>query len=252
VLPADVRIYLSTLAARLRALLDGNLLGVYAGGSIALDAYRPGRSDVDVVAVCRGALGLERKQAIVDELRHESLPCPARGLELVVYAERTVQEPSAEPGYELELNTGAGMEFHAAFDPREAKGRHWYVIDRAILARHGVTLIGPQASTLVADVPRELVLPALGEGVRWFAGADAPGDDAVLNACRALRYAAENRWSSKAEAGRWALGRLTDTGLIAEALGARETGNPVDATRVKAFLEGAALQLDGRRPSAAV
>jgi hypothetical protein len=251
VLPSDVHAYLSELAARLRTLLDGDLLGVYAGGSIALDAYRPGRSDVDIAAVSRDELSLADKQAIASDLRHESLPCPARGLELVVYAERTVGEPSAEPGFELELNTGSGMTFHAAFDPSGANGRHWYVLDRAILARHGVTLIGPQASALVADVPRELVLPALVESVRWFAAVEAPGDDAVLNACRALRYAAEDRWSSKAEAGRWALGRLTDTELIDEALGARATGVPLAPARVKAFLERTATEL-GRRPSAAV
>ena len=244
-LPSDVHAYLSELAARLRAVLDGDLLGLYVGGSVALGAYQHGRSDVDVVAVSRGALGLADKQAIVSSLRHESLPCPARGLELVVYAEKTVGEPSAEPGFELELNTGARMPFHAAFDPSGASGRHWYVLDRAILARHGVTLVGPQPPALVADVPRELVLPALVESVRWFAAHDAPGSDAVLNACRALRYAADGRWSSKAEAGRWALEQLDDGELIAQALRARESREPLDAARTKPFLERAASELVG-------
>jgi hypothetical protein len=245
VLPSDVRTYLFELADRLRALLDGDLVGVYAGGSIALDAYLPGWSDVDVAAVSRGALGVADKEAIVADVRHEALPCPARGLELVVYAEETVGEPSADPGFELELNSGAEMPFHAAFDPSGANGRHWYVLDRSILARHGVTLVGPPASTLVADVPREIVLPALVESVRWFAANEAPRSDAVLNACRALRYAAEGSWSSKAEAGRWALEHLDDGELIAEALRARETGERLDARRATAFLERAAIGLGG-------
>ena len=32
------------------------LVGVYAGGSLALDGYQPGRSDLDIAVVCRTAL----------------------------------------------------------------------------------------------------------------------------------------------------------------------------------------------------
>jgi hypothetical protein len=243
VVPSDVHVYLSRVAVRLCAILDGELLGVYAGGSIGLGAYLPGRSDVDIAAVCRGGLELRQKQAIVAELRHESLPCPARGLELVVYPEQTVGEPTLEPGFELELNTGAGMPLHIAFDSADANGRHWYVIDRAILARHAVTLIGPRASTLVADVPRELVLPALRESLRWHAGDGAHPDDAVLNACRALRYAVDGAWSSKPDAGTWALGRVPDSELVADALRARESPEPLDHGRVAAFLTHTGAQL---------
>ena len=248
-IPLDVESYLIELTARLRALVGADLLGVYAGGSIALDAYTPGRSDVDVAAVTRRALALPDKQAIVSELRHESFPCPARGLELVVYAEESVGEASAEPGFELELNSGREMPFHAAFDPSGANGTHWYVLDRAILARHGVPLVGPHPSALFADVPRALVLPALAESIRWFAADDAPGSSAVLNACRALRYAAEGRWSAKAEAGRWALEHLDgDRELIAEALRAHETGEPLDPARTKPFLECARAEIGSFRP----
>jgi hypothetical protein len=235
--------YLALVSARVGAIFDGDLLGIYAGGSVALGAYEHGRSDVDVVAVSREGLSLERKRRLVDALRHEALPCPARGLELVVYAEAAVGEPSDEPGFELELNSGAEMPFHAAFDPSGANGRHWYVLDRAILARHGVTLVGPQPSALFADIPRELVLPALVESIRWFAAHDAPSSSAVLNACRALRYAAEDRWSSKADAGRWALEHLDDGELIAQALRAHESREPLDAARTKPFLERAASEL---------
>ncbi len=47
---------------------------------------------------------------------------------------------------------------------------------------------------------------------------------AVLNACRALRYATDGRWSSKVDAGRWALERVDDHPLIAEAFAARRAG----------------------------
>jgi Domain of unknown function (DUF4111) len=245
----ELRGYLARLSERVAAVLDGDLLGLYAGGSVALGAYEHGPSDVDVVVVCRGALGVERKRALVEELRHEALPCPARGLELVVYAERTVGEPSAGPGFELELTSGAGMPFHAAFDPSAANGRHRYVLDRAILARHGLTLLGPPPSALVADVPRELVLPALAASLRWSAASEAKDGTAVLSACCALRYASEGRWSSQAEAGRWALEHLDECQLITDALAARETGAPLACARTKPFLERAADHLHRISPS---
>ncbi len=62
---------------------------MYAAGSLALDAYQHGRSDIDIAIVCADALALPVKQTIVGALRHEALPCPARGLELVVYRQRS-------------------------------------------------------------------------------------------------------------------------------------------------------------------
>src|SRR3954465_7470222 len=106
-MPVDA--YLAELARRLRDVLGDDLLGVYAGGSYALGAYEPGRSDVDVTAVERGALTPETKQAVVERGRHEALPCPARGLELVVYPLATARAGDDEPGFELNLNTGAHM-----------------------------------------------------------------------------------------------------------------------------------------------
>lgn len=245
----ELRGYLARLCERAAAILDADLLGLYVGGSVALGAYEHGRSDLDMVAVCRGALGVEGKRALVEELRHEALPCPARGLELVVYAERTVGEPSAAAGFEVALTTRAGMPFHAALDPTESNGRHRYVVDRAILARHGLALLGPPPSALVADLPRALVLPALAASLRWSAAHEAKDGTAVLSACRGLRYASEGRWSSPAEAGRWALAHLDERELIADALAARETGAPLERARTKPFLEHAADHLHRDAPS---
>src|SRR5436305_14912527 len=43
--------YLEEVAGRLMTVLGDDLVGAYAGGSIALDEYLPGRSDVDVAVV---------------------------------------------------------------------------------------------------------------------------------------------------------------------------------------------------------
>ena len=243
-LPDDLTGYLAELTERLRGVLDPELLGIYVGGSVALGAYLAGRSDVDVAAVVAGLLPIAQKKAVVDAARHESLPCPARGLELVVYPRTATESAVADPGFEVELNTGAGMPFVANFDPAGAAATHWYAIDRAILAERGRPLLGPPVSELFAPVPPEIALAALVDSLRWHAETEvAPSAEAVLNTCRALRYARERVWSSKPEAAEWARGRTTDDDLVEAAVEARLAGGRLDPARVARFVVAARREL---------
>jgi hypothetical protein len=222
--------YLAELTRRLRGVLGDDLLGVYAGGSYALGAYEPGRSDIDVTAVAAGALTAATRGAIVERLRHEALPCPARGLELVVYPLATAHSGGGEPGFELNLNTGAEMGFRVDEEPGEIEG-FWFAIDRAILREHGVALSGPAAADLFAPIPRATLLLLLQESIRWHRDSDVPlGSDTVLNTCRALRFATEGTWSSKREAGVW----VTDEPIVRAAL----AGEELKRGAVVRFLEG--------------
>jgi len=56
---------------------------------------------------------------MVSRLRHNALPCPARGLELVVYTLAAAQSGSAKPGFELKLNDGPAMVFRQSFQPAD-------------------------------------------------------------------------------------------------------------------------------------
>ena len=221
--------YLAELTRRLGAVLGGDLLGVYAGGSYGLGAYEPGRSDIDVTVVAAGALSHAVKQAIVVRLRHEALPCPARGLVLVVYPLATARGGGGEPGFELNLNTGAAMGFRVDEAPGDIEG-FWFAIDRSILRAHGVALSGPPAADLFAPIPRATLLELVQESIRWHRDSDVPlGSDTVLNTCRALRFASEGTWSSKREAGAWA----AQEPIVAAAL----AGEPLERTAVARFLD---------------
>jgi hypothetical protein len=193
--------YLAELTRRMRELLGDELLAVYAGGSYGLGAYEHGRSDLDVCAVVARPLPSETKRALVAALRHEALPCPARGLELVVYPRAAVETATSEPGFDLNLNTGARMELRVDEAPGDIEG-FWFAIDRAILRDHGVALYGPPPAGLLAPIPRATLLPLLAESVRWHRDSDVPvGSDVVLNTARALHFADSGRWISKREAG---------------------------------------------------
>jgi hypothetical protein len=212
----QLRAYLAELTRRMRDQLGDALLGVYAGGSYALGAYEPGRSDVDVTAVVADPLAPDTKRALVAVLRHEELPCPARGLELVVYPLATARSGGGEPGFDLNLNTGGRMDFRADEAPGDIEG-FWFAIDRAILRDHGVALHGPPPAELFAPIPRAALLPLLAESVRWHRDSGVPvGSDVVLNTARALHFAEHGRWVSKPDdAARFldgALARLDDAG----------------------------------------
>jgi hypothetical protein len=83
--------------------------------------------------------------------------------------------------------------------------RHWFPIDRSILAQAGIALSGPPAAEVFAAIPLQALRPLLAESIAWRRGnPGAPGEE-TLNAARALRFVREGRWHSKTEAGRWAL-----------------------------------------------
>lgn len=237
---AVARRYLTDLVVAARAVLGADLVGAYAAGSIGLGAYEPGRSDIDVALVCADALDDGRKHDLVARLRHEALPCPARGLELVVYRREVAASGTPEPGFEVELNTGAGMPFRATYAPADrpaADGRFWYGLDRSILHQTGLALTGPPAAEAFADLSPADLREQLVAALTWWIAQPGPGTgDAVLGACRSLVKVRYGTWLSKADAGR----RLLDAGypsadVIRRAVEARRGGPAPGGPEARAF-----------------
>ena len=223
-------------------MLGPALVAVYVGGSWALGGYEQGRSDLDVAVIVARPLADEEKQRLVAAVRHESLPCPARGLELVVYTEAVARSGTAEAAYDLDLNTGAAMRCRAFLAPSAGdSGDHWYALDRAILREHAVALAGPPASTVIEAIDRGRLVRRLRASLEWHVSAeDRELDNGVLNACRALRFAREGEWSSKQSAAQWAVERGVEPDLVGAALRAREGGPALDRAAVERFLANAA------------
>jgi predicted nucleotidyltransferase len=182
--------YLEELVGRLRAHVE--LRAAYLLGSGALGGYVPGESDLDVVAVGARPLAAEEKQRLVKAASHDALPCPARKLELVLYA-----EGAQPPDFELNLNTGRD-EQHVSVDPAD-ESPHWFLIDASIAEQHAVPLLGPQWDELFAPVPAERVRAAVEQGLRWAEAHEPDSPNTELNARRARRYLDEGVWVSKRE-----------------------------------------------------
>jgi hypothetical protein len=218
------RAYLDELVLRLQGILGGKLVGVYAGGSWALGGYEPPGSDLDVAVVVKEPLAEDTAERIVASLRHEAFPCPARGLELVVYTQESAASPTTKAGFELNLNTGAGLTFRADREPQPGE-RHWFAIDRSVLAEHGVALFGPPPADAVAPVDRDDLRPLLADVLRWYQREAPQTEDALLNAGRSLRFMRDGIWLPKPALRKWAAEQPgTNAEILSRAIAELEGG----------------------------
>jgi hypothetical protein len=196
--------YLSELTNRLEDRLGDRLVAAWLVGSGALGDFDLQRSDIDVQAVATTRLARPELERLADALSHDALPCPVRGLEFVLYAHEDLADP-AGPAFQLNLNTGPGMDHHAGYDPN-AEPRFWFTLDVAIARERSRRLTGARPSEVLPALPRALVLGAHRDAIAWYR-AHSP-DQALVTACRAAAWAAEGRWLSKGEARRWMLDRV--------------------------------------------
>ena len=224
--------YATDVGAALARVLGPDLTGAYLHGSAVLGGFDARRSDIDILAVTEGAMTAAQQSAAAGALSgaageavgEERRAGPARGLELSVVTLHAARHPEARPAFELHLTTGPEVLHFAVC---RAAGR----------------LLGPgrPADQVFAPVPGELVRAQLEAELRW-AAEQSPGEYAVLNACRAWRYAADGTLVSKIDGGEWALSRVPgpDRELIAAAL-ARQRGQPaggLDPAAVRRFVRG--------------
>jgi hypothetical protein len=248
--------YLGVLVEESLAVLSGEFVGAYAGGSVALDAYQPGRSDIDVALLCRSSLPAAVKDRLVQRLRHEVLECPARGLELVVYRHDLARSATADPGFEMELNTGAHMEFRVTLRPEDRPaedGLFWYGLDRSVLHQSGLALVGPRAAEAFAEPGPADLRDLVATSLRWWIARTPSGprpadgaEDAVLGACRALVRVRSGRWLSKVDAGRQLLrGGDVPPDLIQQSIAARAGGPPPGGARARQFQRHVLREITG-------
>jgi hypothetical protein len=199
--PEDVMRYLHAVTGRVRDVFGDREVGVYTTGSLALGDYRPGRSDIDLMAVVTGSPDLDLRRQLVSQLDHRVLACPAAGLEFVLYPLTTVSRPTLDAGYLLNFNTGSALPPVMSFDPGDGPA-FWYAIDRAITRQSGASLHGPSARQVFAELPSDDLLRVVIASVEAHSDPQEGHllDNAVLNGCRALSFARDRRWYAKVDA----------------------------------------------------
>ena len=193
------------------------LVGVYVHGSAVLGGFRPERSDVDVLVVVVEPVPPDRQAALGAALLTAAYPCPGIGLELSVITTATAAD-LGECRFEVHVATpdhvatGAG---HPGDDD--------LILYAEVCRRSGLAAVGPAPASVFGVVPRPRLVTTMLAELAWGASS-APFEYAVLNACRALRFAADGTLRSKVAGGEWYLAGHPDDEVVRAAL-ARQRGN---------------------------
>lgn len=216
------RAYLDALAEALEEVLGQQLVGVYVHGSIALGGFHPKTSDIDVLGICTQSVSSDTKAIIASKLLE--LAPPARGLEFSLLTRQATQEPVRQVPFELHV--AREPEVHVV-DGATHEGDEDLVLAIEICRRAGIALYGPPPEQVFAPIPEEWLLDMCDRELAWIKDhpSRTPAESAVLQACRAWRYAQERVLSSKVESGRWALGRAVPEGDLIETAVARKLGD---------------------------
>ncbi len=176
--------FLGSFQNKLRCILGAKLIGIYIHGSVAQNAFRWERSDVDALAVVSERLSAVERLRFVEEMRALSEEGPAKGIEVSVLTETELRE-GVHP-YVTECHYSPFWDEYV----REAGWENWVQElrrDEDItshifnLRQRGIVLEGPEITALFPDISREIFMESIA-----YDEHDAPVDmvDSVMNLCR--------------------------------------------------------------------
>jgi hypothetical protein len=225
----DLARSVSSVTERLFAFLGDRIMGIYLHGSAAMDAFVPSRSDVDVLVVTHAPISPGAKRGIAGDLSKTSLPCPGVGLELSIVTEQALRTTSGAPPFELHLDTQEDR----VVDGAGRNGDADLVAHFAMTRARGMALLGPPPAEVFPPVDRTRLIRTFVDDLTW--GIDnGRGGYAVLNSCRALRYAREGVLGSKPEGGEWALAAGVGNPMVIRRALRRQRGEDVEVELAEA------------------
>jgi Domain of unknown function (DUF4111) len=249
--PEDAARYAAALARGCAEALGEAAVGMILHGSLTLDDYVPGRSDVDLLVVVRGALTDARLAALAEAVGARRSQAPGR-VDLRLVTRQVAAAPSPAPPMEayVEITPGSGLHME-----RRHPGERDLVVEFSMCRAHGRSLRGPGPTELIGAVPDSWVVDV---GDAQLADWQAIGDDpehaelTVLTACRVWRFSEEGRHCSKTAAGEWALRCDPTLQVVRDALRRRhgDPTAPLDAARIGRLLGIVRARLAERRAGA--
>lgn len=223
--------------------LGDRLIGVWAGGSLALGDFDPVHSDVDLVAVTRDRMSVAERARV--EVMHRELAGLDKSwlgrLEVLYLAQVDLRPdsnglsqrvPAMEKGSFTVVDEDVGAEI-------------WIYL--SVLGTAGFALHGPEPRTMTQPVPAAKLRHAAAWVVeRWVAGWIREPQQlepvsfrrfAVLTCCRLLYTFATGGVASKPAAARWARADVAESWALAiDASLAFDAHHPPDLDATKAVI----------------
>jgi streptomycin 3"-adenylyltransferase len=226
-----VKRQLGRFVTELKNILKDDLTGIYLHGSLAMGAFNPDSSDIDLLVVMKAGDGKELNDKLVKLLlKHSDAPAPIEISFLTESHLRNWEHPCA-------------YEFHFSEDWRDRYASGWRgpQDDRkdddlaghiAVLRNRGKILYGKSIEEVFPEVPVCDYLRSVLADLEW--SIDEMLDEnpayAILNHCRTYAFVCERKILSKAEGGAWLLEGAPEIyqPILKEALDAYRDSSKVD------------------------
>lgn len=219
--PEEVVTYGRLLAAALAISSGQRLVAAYLHGSAAMGGWQAARSDVDLLIVVQEDIPSPDDLAVEQTLLDNASTCPGTGLECSVVLAQQAASPTPPWPFVLHIQSIRGEEMRLVRGDT-MEGDPDLLMHYAVCRAAGVPLLGQDPGNVIGVVPRDTILAYLVDELSWGV-AHGSKAYAVLNACRALVYAADGSLVSKLSGGRLALDQgLGPADVIARALDEQE------------------------------
>jgi predicted nucleotidyltransferase len=215
---------LDRLVESVQISLGSSVTSLILHGSLSTDDYRPGFSDVDLLAIVRDPLSGRERTEIVDAAKHLATEDGPR-FDLNAVTEEVAAHPTPAPVTELYV----GWHPPPMIEP-EVLGPAPLpdlAIELSICRQSAHSLVGPAADQLIGVVPSEWVI-RIGDGY-LHAWERVPFDPdmaeyMVFAACRVWMFHNLGRHGSKTEAAEWVQSQYPELVVVGVALRWRNQG----------------------------
>ena len=210
--------------------LGENLIGIYLHGSLAFGCFHPLKSDIDVLAVVERPLTQPEKEKVIHSLLSIWHFAPEKGYEMSIVLEKVCRRFAYPTPYELHFSKawiGRFREDSKSVCNDFPKTDPDLAAHFAVVKARGITLFGPPAPELFAEIPEEAYLDSIYSDI-----ADCRETVmeepvyTILNLCRVLSYLQDGKLRSKVEGGQWGVTFFSGSAcqMVEKALHLYQTG----------------------------
>lgn len=226
--PTEVLGLLDKITESFKQLLGDSLVGIYLHGSIAMNCFNPGLSDIDFIVVTSGKLNLEERKSIANLMVKLNEKAPPKGLEMSVVTLQASYNFEHPTPFEFHFSNDWVEKFkNSTIDLTQDRKDPDLAGHFTIIKHRGVVLFGKPIEEVFGEVPSEYYKDSIvADAKDILENMSSNPVYNVLNLCRVWTYVQEGLITSKREGGEWALQYVNESqkDIIQQALDEYKTG----------------------------
>lgn len=212
--PEETKQQILDLLVELTTLLEGNMIGIYLHGSLALGCFNPSSSDIDLLVLTDHEIPLPTKKALVQILL--SISGVPHAIEISFLCQGNLTSWRYPTPFELHFSEEWRERFredltignwkHLSEQPQTDTDLAAHI---TVARQRGICLWGVPPEKVFPDIPPKDFLASVMSDLEWtLERLDQISVTGILNSCRTYAYLQERRICSKEEGAAWAVNEL--------------------------------------------